>query len=288
VAPSGETGYSSTRAIVAYSVYRTTLLLSGHHCFSAPSRATPKRGATRETRRARFELSRLWGADHYLDEPPGSLDKTWWGRSGRRANSPPLRRRPHHRMVDRWSLHRTPFVFCTTAVPRPLSPCRRLYYHSQRHRRHHEERRAASSPLGGLRECERARERAFTLAHEPRFGRVRRLRAVKVALARVTPTPTSTIENKDNATSSEVEGDQEGVDATGLPLGFDGLRILGKRSSLDRSSGGGGTSHNISYAESRKSERRHGENRESDSFNRVSCDFFYCHVVLSRVFENSE
>lgn len=42
----------------------------------------------KRTRHARFELSRLWGADHYLDEPPGSLDKTRWGRSGRRANSP--------------------------------------------------------------------------------------------------------------------------------------------------------------------------------------------------------
>lgn len=79
------------------------------------------------------------------------------------------------------------------------------------------------------------RERAFTLAQEPRFGRVRRLRAVKVALARVTPTPTSTIENEDNATSSEVGGDQGEVDATGGCL-LDGLRILGKRSLLDKSS----------------------------------------------------
>jgi len=120
---------------------------------------------------------------------------------------------------------------------------RRLYYHSQRHRRHHrrchEELRAASSPLGGLRECECARKHAFTLAHEPRFGRVRRLRAVKVAFARVPPTPTSPIENKDNAMSSEVKGDQEGIDA-GLLLGSNGLQILGKRSSLDGSSGEGG------------------------------------------------
>lgn len=43
----------------------------------------------------RFKLSRLWGADHYLDEPPGSLDKTRWGRSGRRANSP-LSLCPYH------------------------------------------------------------------------------------------------------------------------------------------------------------------------------------------------
>jgi len=77
---------------------------------------------------ARFELSRLWGADHYLDEPPGSLDKTWWGRSGRRANSPP----PHHRvptmvarMVDRQSrcLRRTPFVpIHDSMVTTPSSP----------------------------------------------------------------------------------------------------------------------------------------------------------------------
>ena len=110
--PRERTEYPDARAIVAYSVYHTPRFFSspGTSASPLPSRATPKRGATRETRRARFELSRLWGADHYLDEPPGSLDKTWWGRSGRRANSPPLRRCPHHRMVDRWSLHRTPFV----------------------------------------------------------------------------------------------------------------------------------------------------------------------------------
>lgn len=34
-------------------------------------------------------LSRLWGADHYLNQPPGSLDKTWWGHSLQRTNSPP-------------------------------------------------------------------------------------------------------------------------------------------------------------------------------------------------------
>ena len=68
-----------------------------------PSLSTERRvyQETEETRTrdARFELSRLWGADHYLDEPPGSLDKTRWGRSGRRANSPlslslPLPRAP--------------------------------------------------------------------------------------------------------------------------------------------------------------------------------------------------
>lgn len=82
---------------------------------------------------ARFELSRLWGADHYLDEPPGSLDKTWWGRSGRRANSPPPHHSPHHvvRIVGRQSrcLHRIPFVpIYDPTTPTPSSPrLRRLH-----------------------------------------------------------------------------------------------------------------------------------------------------------------
>ena len=53
------------------------------------------RGRVTEHSDTRFKLSRLWGADHYLDEPPGSLDKTRWGRSGRRANSP-LSLCPYH------------------------------------------------------------------------------------------------------------------------------------------------------------------------------------------------